>query len=387
MPTRPWIAFMKAGGLAGLGAVTALTSACGGQGPAPAASQSDRAALMPERAVPDACRLLAAIEAQTYLGALTSPPFRSDGDGVAQTNGEACTYRGSEARQLIVTETGPGAGAAGEIMNDIPTALGNALEKAGAKDLATVGHRVMAPVADGPWDKATWIPSGTLFIAKADAGANIDVSGAGGKQADAVALARLIVPRFTHPLDYDGAKASAALPATKPPPASACDVISPAAVAAAIGPLDGAPAAGSDRSQCVYHVASAAGPRTYTVGFTWEGGVKNFNMLKNSMSTLGSMMGGNIPTAGMDSMKMDPTMSKAIGGLMSMVGGGGGAPGAATQVGFKTDTTLKGPWDSAMLLHGTQLLAVKHDTMVALDLQSADYEKAKTLLAALCTAL
>ena len=65
----------------------------------------------------------------------------------------------------------------------------------------------------------------------------------------------------------------------------------------------------------------------------------------------------------------------------------GGAPGAATQVGFKTDTTLKGPWDSAMLLHGTQLFAVRNYVMVATDLQSADYEKAKALLAVICTTL
>ena len=29
------------------------------------------------------------------------------------------------------------------------------------------------------------------------------------------------------------------------------------------------------------------------------------------------------------------------------------APGAVTTVGFKYDTTLKGPWDRAALLHGT----------------------------------
>jgi hypothetical protein len=110
-------------------------------------------------------------------------------------------------------------------------------------------------------------------------------------------------------------------------------------------------------------------------------------MLKNGMSTLGSMMGGSLPTAGMDTMKMDANTSKLIGGLMNIVGQGGGAPGAATQVGFKTDTNLKGPWDSAMLMHGTQLFAVKNDVMVAMDLQSADYEKAKALLAVVCTSL
>ncbi len=160
------------------------------------------------------------------------------------------------------------------------------------------------------------------------------------------------------------------------------------AVEAAIGTLDGDPAQGADATECSYKVASAQGPRTYKVEYVWQGGQKNYNMLKHGMSTMGSVMGGSIPTGGMDSMKMDPNMSNMIGGLMKMAGGGGpSAPGAATQVGFKTDTMLKGPWDNASLLHGTQLLAVKSDVMVAMDLQTADYEKAKALMAAICSKL
>jgi hypothetical protein len=40
-----------------------------------------------------------------------------------------------------------------------------------------------------------------------------------------------------------------------------------------------------------------------------------------------------------------------------------------------------------MLLHGTQLFAVNGDVMVSMDLKSADYEKAKALLAVICTTL
>jgi len=46
-----------------------------------------------------------------------------------------------------------------------------------------------------------------------------------------------------------------------------------------------------------------------------------------------------------------------------------------------------GPWDSAMLLHGTQLQAVRHDVFVAMDLQSADYDKAKAFMGAICRRL
>jgi hypothetical protein len=375
-----------------VGAVAALASACGNTGHAPpdassAGPRQSNVAQVKDSLSPDPCALLSASEAETYLGPLTAPPFRAADDGSVNAGGEACAYRGAGARQLIIVRTGEGSAAGGKIINDVPNIVGGSLEKAGAGDLANAAHRVIADVPKGPWDHATWIPDGTLFITKGDAGANIDVSSEGGKQDDALAIARLIVPRFDHPLVYDGAKAAEALPTPKAHPASACDLVPRSAVEGAIGPLDGDPEANSEGSTCTYHVPSAQGTRVYLIDYVWQGGTKNFNMLKNGMSTLGSMMGGSIPTAGMDSMKMDANTSKLIGGLMNMVGQGGGAPGAATQVGFKTDINLKGPWDSAMLLHGTQLFAVKNDVMVAMDLQSADYEKAKALLAVVCTSL
>ena len=375
--------------LAAFGAA-ALVVGCGkGNSASETASPSSQqsVAVMPKTVtIADPCTLLSATEAQAYVGALIFPPFRATDDGVADVAGNACAYRGAGARQLIIVRTGEGSAAAAKIANEVPNIIGGALEKAGAGNLADSAHRVMADIPGGPWDKATWIPGGTLFVTKGNDGANIDVSG-GGTQSEAVAIARLIVPRLDHPLDYDGAKAAAAHPAPKANPPGACEVVTSAAVEHAIGPLDGAPRPDSDGSKCSYQVATHQGPRTYQVDYVWRGGTKNFNMLKNSMSTLGSVMGGNIPTAGMDSMKMDPNMSKMMGGLMKLAGAGDAAPGAATQVGFKTDTNLQGPWDSAMLMHGTQLFAVKNDIMVGMDLRSADYEKAKALLAVICSSL
>jgi hypothetical protein len=337
-------------------------------------------------AKPDPCTLLSANEAEVYVGVLVSPPYRVTDDGVPNVSGETCMYRGSDGRQVTIF-LGAGGATGGAAMTAAPNALSGALEKAGAGNLAAEAHRVMADV-QGPWDHATWIPGGSLMVTKGDAAANIDVSAASGKEDDAVAIAKQIVPRLDHPLDYNGAKAVASAPKPKAHPDQACDLLPKSAVEAAIGALDGEPTPGADATECDYKVASAQGPRTYKVEYVWQGGQKNYNMLKHGMSTLGSVMGGAIPTAGMDNMKMDSNTSKMIGGLMKMVGGGGpGAPGAATQVGFKTDTTLKGPWDNATLLHGTQLLAVKSDVMVGMDLQTADYEKAKALMAAICSRL
>lgn len=184
-------------------------------------------------AKPDPCTLLSGNEAEVYVGVLVSPPYRVTDDGVPNVSGETCMYRGSDGRQVTIFR-GAGGGAAG-------------------KATATT-HRVMADV-QGPWDHATWTPGGSLMVTKGDAATNIDVSAASGKEDDAVAIAKQIVPRLDHPLDHNGA----------------------------------------------------------------------------------------IPKTGMDNMKMDSNASKMIGGLMRIV--------------------------------------------VGMDLQSADYEKAKALMAAICSRL
>jgi hypothetical protein len=338
----------------------------------------------------DPCTLLSGNEAQAYVGGLSTPPFRANDDGVADVRGTLCVYRGTGGRQVSIRWRSEGAAQAASITEAVPNTVGSGLDKAGQSGMAATAHRVIAQGPEGPWDKVSWIPGGTLFVTKGDRGADIDMAGASGKESEAVSIARQIVPRFDHPLTYDGARAAASAPKPKSPSGSACAVVSQAAVEAAIGSLQGTPTANGDGSQCAYRVATQQGLRTYTVEYVWQGGLKNYNMLKNGPSTLGSAMGGNIPMGGLDSMPQDAKTSALIGGLMQMAGGGGGAGaarGAATQVGFKTDSSLQGPWDNATLLHGTQLLAVKADVMVGMDLQSADYEKAKALLAAICSRL
>jgi len=339
-------------------------------------------------AATDPCTLLSASEAQTYVGSLTAPPFRADDNGAANMRGTSCVYRGSGGKQISLDWNASGAAEAGNITDSVPNTLGSVFDKAGQPDLGANAHRVIQQGPQGPWDKANWIPGGTLFVTKGDQGVNVDMSGASGSEDEAVAIARLAVPRFNHPLAYDGARAALNAPKSKAH-AGGCAVVTQAAVEAAIGPLAGAPSAGSDGTSCEYRVATPQGQRTYSVEYVWQGGLKNYNMLKNGPATMGSAMGGNIPMGGLNSIPQDAQTSALIGGLMKMAGGGdaGAAPGAATQIGFKTDSTLKGPWDNATLMHGTQLLAVKGDVMVGMDLKSADYEKSKALMAAICSTL
>jgi len=338
----------------------------------------------------DPCTLLSAGEAEPYVGPLASPPYRTS-DGAADASGDQCMYRGKDGRELTVRPAWHGGQLIGHVLQDVPNALGGVLAKGGAAGFDGLAHRVMGQAPAGPWDQATWIPSGSLFASKGETQVSIDVSGASGREDDAVALARIVMPRFAHPLDYDGGRAVALAPKPLPHPANACDLVPRPAVEAAIGRLDGEPASDSPTA-CTWRVATPDGERSYPVEFAWQGGQKNYRMLTHGMAMVSGMLGTPASTP-LDTMTPPPAMQAAIGGLMKMVAGGsagggpGNAPGAAATVGLRTDTTLKGPWDHAALLHGTQLLAVRGDVFVGMSLVSADYDKAKALMGAICERL
>jgi len=335
----------------------------------------------------DPCTYLSAAEAARYIGTLATPPYRSDDEHPNRT-GDVCVYRSRDGRELQIKGGSEGGADVGAVLENIPKKLGAALSKGGAPGLDTMANRVMAKGPQGPWDKATWIPGGSLFVSKGDQMVVVDVSGASGKESEAAEIATVAAPRIGHPLDYDGAKAVALVP--KPPAHSSnpCDFISRSEVEAAIGTLAGAPVPDSSGSTCTYRVETSNGTREYPVSYTWEGGAHAMNMVKHGQSMLGGLMG--LPSSSpLDTMRPTGQMGEMIGGLMKVVTGGSmtTAPGAAATTGFRTDTTLAGPWDQAMLWHGTQLMAVRHDAMVGISLKSADYEHAKSLLAAIAAKL
>jgi hypothetical protein len=341
----------------------------------------------------DPCTLLSASDVEPYVGTLATPPYRAtDGSDTPDVKGEECMYRGKDGRQVTVLADWRGGGMMGNVLDGIPKAIGAATKGTNAQGMDSMAGRVLQQGAVGPWDKATWIPGGSLFVYKGDAQIRIDMSGGSGQKNDALAMAREIVPRIGHPLSYDGAKAVASAPKPKVHPANPCDVVPVAEVEAAIGRIDGAPVADSGDASCTYRVATAAGERTYPVGYTWQDGEKSYHMVIHGMATVSGMLGAPASSP-LDTMKLQPQAQQMLGGLMKMAGGqpsAGGKPaatGAVTTVGLRTDTTLKGPWDNAALLHGTQLIAVRGDVSVVMSLQSADYEKAKALLAAVCAHL
>lgn len=376
-------------GIASLAACTASPDASGQpRSLAASGAGSDSAIAAPDRSdSQDPCTYLSAAEATKYIGTLATPPYRSD-DAHPNRTGDVCVYRSRDGRELQIKGGSEGGADVGAVLENIPKKLGAALSAGGAPGLDTMANRVMAKGPQGPWDKATWIPGGSLFVSKGDQMVVVDVSGASGKESDAAEIAKLAAPRVGHPLDYDGARAVALFP--KPPAhgSNPCDFISRSEVEAAIGTLASAPVADPSGATCTYRVETSNGMREYPVSYTWEGGAHAMNMVKHAQTMLGGLT-GLPPSSPLDTMKPSGQMGEMIGGLMKVATGGSmtTAPGAAATTGFRTDTTLAGPWDQAMLWHGTQLMAVRHDAMVGISLETADYEHAKSLLAAIAAKL
>ena len=163
-------------------------------------------------ATPDACRWLTAGEATPFVGAPSTPAFRATDQGQPSATGSSCVYRGSGGRQIIVTSTGDGGRHTDDLLGSVRGTMVGGLQKSGNPDLAATTNRVLVRGPAGPWDSVNWIPGGTLFVTKGDQGFNVDMGGASGREEEALAIARLIVPRLTLPLAYDGARAAAAAP-------------------------------------------------------------------------------------------------------------------------------------------------------------------------------
>lgn len=329
----------------------------------------------------DPCTLLAALEAQPYVGTLATPPYRAS-DGVADVRGDECMYRGKDGREVAVRPDWTSGRVVGGVLRGVPNVLGSVLSKADP-GFDSLAHRVMGQAPPGPWDQATWIPGGSLFASKGNDEVSIDVSGSSGREDEALAVARIVMPRFAHPLDYDGARAVALAPRPHTHPANACDLVSRPDVEAAVGPLSEGPTSDSPETSCTWRVAGPGGDRAYPVEFTWQGGARNYRMLTHGMAMVGGLLGTPAGTP-LDTLKPPSDMQAAIGGLMKMINGSSGAP--ATE-GLRTDTTLQGPWDQAALLHGTLLVAVRNDVFVGMSLESADFDKAKALMEAICARL
>jgi hypothetical protein len=352
----------------------------------------------------DPCRYVTAEEAQPYVGLLVAPPYRVTSDnGLPNPTGDGCLYRGRDGREITVQYLPHGGQMGGTVARRIPTVmdrlLHNATGQAGSNEQGGgLASAVMGSAGPGPWDNSNWFPQGNLMAYKGDAVIMVDVAGADGGKDGAVDLGTKAVNRLSQPLDYNGAKAVALAP--KPVhPVPACDLVPRDQAERVLGHLTADPQPDSAGTACTYQVASADGDVSYKMGIGWTQGYKGVNVMKHSMATMGPLltgagqtfsvgrrgMPGAVPGTMPDMPKLDSGQQKMLGAFTKALGMP--AMGAAVSRGLKTDTTMAGPWDTAALVNGSWLMVSKDDVSLTIILGTADYDKAKALLAAACERL
>jgi hypothetical protein len=333
----------------------------------------------------DPCIYLASTEAETYVGPLATPQFRFDeSTGAPDVDGKHCMYRGRNGREIMVGVLAGGAKMVASVTAGVPRVMGRILKGTGHGDLQGVAAAITHQGEQGPWDNAQWMPViGTLQAVKGDSGLSVDVLASNAGERGAYALAREAVPRLGKPLEYDGAHAAALAPKPRAPLANPCDLIPRARVEHAIGSLSSEPEHDSSGATCTYRVATTNGTQEYPLDITWINGTREFAHMKGSVGSAASALGmpaGVSPAVPPEAQKAAQQM---LGQISKMSGGALGAPGLMHPA---SDSSLTGPWDAAGLVAGI-LVATKHNVMVQLTLGSADYDKAKALLAAACEQL
>jgi hypothetical protein len=376
----------------------------------PGTAQSDSSAPVSDASTPeeDPCRYVTASEVEPYTGPLVAPPYRAGSDdALPNRGGDACLYRGKDGREVMVQYNAHGGATAGTVARRVPAVMDRMLHTAsGAAQQGTgddgggMAEKVMGSAGPGPWDNSNWFPQGQLMVYKGDQVITVDITAANGGKDGATDLAKKAVGRLPQPLDYDGAKAVAAAPApVKRVPA--CDLVPRAKAEAILGSLKGDPTPDSTDTSCTYKVASADGDVSYTMGISWTQGYKGVNLLKRGGATTAGLLGtasktfgggrsgvGNVDSAQMTAApmpKLDDKSQKILNGFTKALGMPG--MGAAVGRGLAPDTMLVGPWDSAALVNGSWLLASKDDVGLTMILGTADYDKAKALMAAACEKL
>ena len=352
----------------------------------------------------DPCRYVTAEEAQPYVGPLVAPPYRVESDkSLPNPTGDGCLYRGRDGREITIQFSPHGGLMAGTAARRIPAVmdrlLHNASGQAGSDDRgAGPASAVMGSAGPGPWDTSNWFPQGNLIAYKGDAVIMVDVGGADGGKDGAVDLGTKAINRLSQPLDYNGAKAVALAP--KPVrPVPPCDLVPRDQAERILGHLSASPQPDSAGTACTYHVASGDGNVSYKMGISWTQGYKGVNWMKHGMSTIAPLLSGaaqtfnvgrhgipgTAPSSMPDMPKLDSGQQKILGAFTKALGMPG--MGAAVSRGLKTDTTMVGPWDTAALVNGSWLMVSKDDVGLTIILGTADYDKAKALLAAACERL
>lgn len=132
------------------------------------------------------CSLITAAEAETVLGKLSVPPYRSrTSTSMASADGGSCSYRTPKHRVLVLSPTWEG----GQMQLKVAAFTAQQTAK-------ILGGTAAADTLEGPWDQVAGGPSGEIYFLKGDALLEVQYATSSTGVAGAVSLARLALGRF-----------------------------------------------------------------------------------------------------------------------------------------------------------------------------------------------
>jgi hypothetical protein len=138
---------------------------------------------------PDPCSLLTSKEAESVLGKLLAPPYRShDGGPYARPNGSSCAYYTAGHHVLVLNPRWRN----GKQLFGIGRGVGSIVGAVAANP-----DREKADTLDGPWDDVEPGLDGTLAFLKGDQMLEVEYLTSSTDAAGAVRLARIALGRLT----------------------------------------------------------------------------------------------------------------------------------------------------------------------------------------------
>ncbi len=136
---------------------------------------------------PDPCALLSRTEAESVLGELTAPPYRSlESSALADGEGPSCSYYTKGHRVLVLTPTRID----GKMLFGMASGIGGLITS-----MLGVGGS-SADSLDGPWDQATSGVTGSLLFLKGDQMLELHYRTSATDGTGATRLARAAVARL-----------------------------------------------------------------------------------------------------------------------------------------------------------------------------------------------
>jgi hypothetical protein len=332
----------------------------------------------------DPCTLVTQAEAEKWLGPLAHAPYRSASRGDPLASGTYCRYLAGDGRFILIEPDWQDAGPGFAAVKMGSSLTGQVFTEDNGK----------TDTLEGAWDDARWLGAGSTFFAiKGDQMVAVNVASSRGGIAAAADLSSKALPRFPHPLDYDGAKAVAGAPAIRET-GDACALLTTAEIEAIAGPLNGppVPSGRGESTDCKYNIKGKSGPVILEVSVGWHGGFEHF---AGSKVVMASVMG---QTAGMQQAHAktgqatkaegaskpqgaaaDPEMQKVMGALQAM----GKTQGIHMndQGGLMHDTAVAGPWAEGAMLGGVSFVAVKQDVGVSMAFTDLTLDQVTALMA------